>query len=204
MNRPELPGGYFDDPFGRVGIDKPLILLYPEYDTPVQVSLEYTPGFSATYPEYDNEIKGWSVLAHPDGTLYNKGTNQDTYGLFWEGNEHSSKYDLSHGFVIKGSDLRNFLYSKLTEIGLNTKEKSDFIMYWYPKLQEYPYIQITFAGKDYADTAKLTISPTPDSLLRVFMVAKPLDSFQSIPEQQIEKFERTGFSVVEWGGTIVQ
>lgn len=186
------------------GIKKPLILLYPTSDTLINVTLKYAPGFSATYPEYSSEKQGWSVQAHSDGTLKNFSSNQDTYGLFWEGNPWSTIYDLSKSFVIKWSELRNFLYNKLTEIGLNTKEKSDFIMYWYPKLQQYSYIQITFAGKDYTDTAKLNITPTPDSLLRVFMVAKPLSEYKEIPEQKLSKFERKWFSVVEWGGTIVQ
>jgi len=77
-------------------------------------------------------------------------------------------------------------------------------MYWYPKLQDYPYVQITFAGVDYSQSAPLVIAPQPDSLLRVFMVAKPLERFTEIPEQQLEKFERKGFAVVEWGGTIVE
>lgn len=183
---------------------KPLILLYPTSDTPVDVSLEYSPWFSATYPEYNTIKKWWSVLAHPDGTLVDNSTHQDTYGLFWEGNPALNNYDLSKGFIVKGSELRNFLYTKLTDIGLNTKEKSDFIMYWYPKLQEYPYIQITFAGSDYTNTAKLNIFPTPDSLLRVFMIAKPLTEYREIPEQKLSKFERKWFSVIEWGGTIVQ
>jgi hypothetical protein len=183
---------------------KPLILLYPQSDIQVNISLEYAPWFSATYPEYDGSKKGWSVLAHPDGTLLDSRTHQDTYGLFWEGNPQSNQYDLSHGFVIKWSELRNFLYSKLTEIGLNTKEKSDFIMFWYPKLQEYPYIQITFAWQDYTDTAKLSITPTPDTLLRVFIVAKPLTEYRDIPKQKLKRFERKWFSMVEWGGTIVE
>jgi len=47
-------------------------------------------------------------------------------------------------------------------------------MYWYPKLQDYQYVQIRFAGDEYTQLAKLNITPTPDSILRVFMVAKPL------------------------------
>ncbi|MDD2916451.1 MAG: hypothetical protein PHH70_01260 [Candidatus Gracilibacteria bacterium] len=185
-------------------VRKPLILLYPPSDTPLDVNLEYTPGFSATFPQYSSSIHGWSVVAHPDGTLIDKNTHQETYGLFWEGNPSSTNWDMSHGSVVRGSDVRDFLYGKLTEMGLNTKEKSDFIMYWYPKLQNYPYVQITFAGKDYTDRAKLDITPKPDSLLRVFMVAKPLQRFKEIPEQKMEKFERKGFGVVEWGGTIIQ
>jgi hypothetical protein len=63
-------------------------------------------------------------------------------------------------------------------------------MFWYPKLQNYKYIQITFAGKEYVERAKLNIIPTPDSLLRIFMVAKPLSEPINIPEQKIESFHR--------------
>ncbi len=76
-------------------------------------------------------------------------------------------------------------------MNLSPKEYSDFIMFWYPKLQDYPYVQITFAGKDYTDRARLMITPTPDNIFRVFMVAKPLDVFQAVPPQKIEKFNRT-------------
>lgn len=183
---------------------KPLILLYPENKQEVQVKLEYTPGFSATFPEYGEKEKGWSVTARPDGTLLDHATNQETYGLFWEGNSGDTQYDFSKWWVVAWKDLRNFLYEKLTDIGLNTKEKSDFIMFWYPKLQVYPYLQITFAGEDYDQSAPLKITPEPDSLLRVFMVAKPLEAPIHIEPQKLEKFERKGFSVVEWWGTIME
>ena len=77
-------------------------------------------------------------------------------------------------------------------------------MFWYPKLQNYPYVQVTFVRNEYSETAKLDISPKPDSLLRVFMVAKPLSEYKKIPEQTFETFQRKGFSVVEWGGTIIE
>lgn len=38
-------------------------------------------------------------------------------------------------------------------------------------------------------------------MLCVFMVYKPLQEYQDIPEQELQSFERVGFSVVEWGGT---
>lgn len=185
-------------------VHKPLILLYPQKDTPVDVSLEFSPWFSATFPEYNNHIQWWSVLAYPDGTLIDQWTHQTTYGLFWEWNPSKIVYDLSKWFVVPWSQIREFLYKKLTEIGLNIKEKSDFIMYWYPKLQSYPYVQITFAWKDYTDMARLNISPTPDSLLRVFMIAKPLKEYKLLPPQDIKQFDRKWFSVVEWWGTIVE
>lgn len=185
-------------------IKKPLILLYPEKSMDVSVRISYAPWFFATFPEYDEKEKGWQVTAYPDGNLLDKKSGQETYGLFWEWNPGLNHFDISRWFVVKWSEIRNFLYTKLTEIGLNTKEKSDFIMFWYPKIQYYPYVQITFAGSDYTDGAKLNISPKPDSLLRVFMVAKPLLEYKELPKQTFEVFLRKGFSVVEWGGTIIE
>ena len=50
------------------------------------------------------------------------------------------------------------------------------------------------------DQAKLVITPKPDSLLRVFMVYKPLQQKITVPEQELKPFTRKGFTVVEWGG----
>ncbi|MBQ6041072.1 MAG: hypothetical protein IJL32_09905 [Oscillospiraceae bacterium] len=63
------------------------------------------------------------------------------------------------------------------------------------------YNLIAFQGDAYTDSAKLSITPAPDSLCRVFMAYIPLDEAREIEPQQLETFERKGFSVVEWGGT---
>lgn len=184
---------------------KPLILLYPTKPTHVDVRLDYDGEFTATFPEYSSLKRGWLVEASPESIIQDKWTGQETYGLFWEWKKLSNvPYDLSHGFVLRWSEVRDFLYTTLREMNLSPKEYSDFIMFWYPKLQDYPYVQITFAGKDYTDRARLMITPTPDNIFRVFMVAKPLDVFQAVPPQKIEKFNRTWFHVLEWGGTIIQ
>ena len=38
--------------------------------------------------------------------------------------------------------------------------------------------------------AKLKITPKPDSILRIFMLAKPLQNPISLPEQSLSSFER--------------
>ena len=40
-----------------------------------------------------------------------------------------------------------------------------------------------------------------DSLLRVFMAWKGLDKPVEVEPQELPGFERSGFTVVEWGGT---
>ena len=111
---------------------------------------------------------------------------------------------MSEGFVVKGEDTKEFLQEKLEYMGLTAKEYNEFIVYWLPKLQENKYNLIYFAGEEYNENAKLEITPTPDSILRVMMVYKPLDKHIEIKEQKLEKWERKGFAVVEWGGTEVK
>ena len=89
-------------------------------------------------------------------------------------------------------------------MGLTPKEYNEFIVYWLPILQENKYNLITFAGKDYEALAKLTINPEPDSILRIMMLYKPLEEPVEIEEQKLEPFTRSGFTVVEWGGTQVE
>jgi len=186
-------------------LDKPVIYLYPEHEQSTTVNLELQGKIIADYPEYNNQIKGWNVTAYPDGHLINKADNQEYNYLFWEG-ETSVPIDwnLSTGFVVTGEEIREFLQQTLSKIGLTPKEYNEFIVYWYPKMKDNKYNLIHFVDKQYTDTAPLTITPTPDSLLRVFMVYKPLDEKIEIKPQDIKSFERKGFTVIEWGGTEIK
>ena len=65
------------------------------------------------------------------------------------------------------------------------------------------YNLISFQDKIYTDNAKLEITPTPDSVLRVFMAWQALEEPVEVEVQILEGFERTGFTVVEWGGAEV-
>ncbi|MBR2408786.1 MAG: hypothetical protein IKB07_07485 [Lachnospiraceae bacterium] len=71
-------------------------------------------------------------------------------------------------------------------------------------MEQNPYNVISFQTKNYTDAAKLTVSPAPDTLLRVFMAWKGAEDLVEIPEQTLTAPERTGFTVVEWGGTEVK
>lgn len=174
---------------------KPVIYLYPEETMDVSIKLDYNGQLTTTYPAYNN---GWTVTAQPDGTITSGG--REYYCLFWEGNS-AVDYDLSSGFVVKGSETEAFLEKSLKQLGLTDKEANEFIIYWLPKMEFNPYNLISFQQEVYTDNAVLTIEPQPDSLLRVFMAWKALDEPVSVPAQQLTSFERSGFTVVEWGGS---
>lgn len=179
---------------------KPVIYLYPQEKTDVNIQLNLKGSLICTYPEYNN---GWNVTANPDGTLINKADNKEYSYLFWEATSNV-EYDMSKGFVVKGCDTAEFLQDKLSYLGLTPKEYNEFITYWLPQMQNNNYNLITFQNSAYTDNFKLNVTPKPDSVLRVFMAYKPLEEKIEIEEPALQQFNRTGFSLVEWGGTMVK
>lgn len=181
-----------------VTIGKPVIYLYPEKTSRINVKLNLKVSLIASYPSY--RPGGWSVVAEPDGTLHGEGNRIYSY-LFWEGQTNDADFDLSKGFVVEGRNTLTFLQNILPQIGLTPGEYNEFITYWYPKMQNNTFNLIHFAGKDYTDLAGLDITPQPASVLRVFMVYKKLDSPVPVQPQSFIPFVRKGFTVVEWGGS---
>ena len=182
--------------------DKPVIYLYPESETDVHVELELTEAdLSTTYPKYNN---GWDVTAYPDGTLLNKADGTHHKYLFWDAVNCRTRFDFSKGFCVAGSDTEKFLKEKLTYMGLTENEMNEFIVYWLPRMEHNKYNLISFQSDAYTNSAKLNITPTPDSLCRIFMTYIPLENSVDIEPQQLPTFERNGFTVVEWGGSEIK
>lgn len=182
-------------------IDKPVIYLYPEEDTVCSVKVNLDGILTCTYPEHGEN--GWqNFTAKSDGTLIFP-DGSEYYCLYWEGLANIDA-DFSEGFCVKASDTASFLKETLAEIGLTQREANEFIIYWLPFLQKNEYNIISFQYESYISVAELEINPVPDSLLRVYMVAKPVDSYVEITEQTFDGFERKGFTVVEWGGSIFE
>ena len=184
--------------FGKdkeIAVEKPVIYLYPEKVTEVTVRLDYAGQLTTTYPVYDG---GWTVTAAPDGTLTDAAGQTYNY-LYWEG-EGTERYDFSRGFCVAGADTAAFLEDALAQLGLTRKEANEFIVYWLPRMEQSPYNLIAFQQEAYTDAAKLTVTPAPDSILRVFMAWQPLEALVDIPAQTLPAFDRHGFTLVEWGG----
>jgi hypothetical protein len=47
----------------------------------------------------------------------------------------------------------------------------------------------------------LEISPKPETTIRVLMTWKGLDKEIEVDEQNLDRISRTGYTVIEWGGT---
>ena len=190
-----------DSKAGEPVYEKPIIYLYPEKDTVCTVKLDLNGEITCSYPECKE--CGWeNFIAKPDGTLVFP-DGSEYYALYWEG-KGTTDLDMTTGFCVKGSDTVEFLSDILPKLGLSNKEANEFIIYWLPRMQNNAYNLISFQTSAYTDSAKLTVTPTPDTVIRVFMAYVPLENSVEIAPQTIETPERNGFVVVEWGGSEVK
>lgn len=182
---------------------KPVIYLYPEKTTDIQVQVFPNQGFTVTDPVYPKN--GWLVKATPESVLTNKTDGKEYPYLFWEGKSDELYFRSDKGFVVSQNDLDNFFNEKLAKLGLNEKEINDFKEFWIPKMKEENknFYFITFASQNFINkAAPLKISPKPDSMIRVLMDYEGLDEYKEVEELPIVTPKRNGFTVVEWGGML--
>ncbi len=179
---------------------KPVVYLYPQKDTEVTVKV----GANITKSEPIYSENGWTVLAHPNGQLDYQGKVYPN--LFWEGighgiyNSHSGE-----GFVVSQNNLISTLKSQLTQLGLNSQEIADFLEFWAPKLPTTPYIRLTWlTTADMNHLAPLSVSPVPDTTIRIFLDFAGLTKPIKLISQTLTSTPRTGFTLVEWGGLLVK
>ena len=190
-----------EDPSSAIDY-KPIIYFYPTQDTKVSVKLLKDDNITCSYPKYQN---GWDVLAKKDGDLIDLKNNRTLYSLYYECNNQIDYKIENEGFIVKGEDSAKFLEEKLDILGLNQREAEEFIIYWLPKLEDNKYNYIRFATADEInENMPLEINPNPDTIIRVLMTFKGLDSPISVQEQQLKTPSRNGFVVVEWGGTEIK
>ena len=178
---------------------KPIIYIYPEKEMDVSIKLGNSHLITTSYPKY---VNGWNVKASPNGNLEYNGKNY--YALYWEGKDYNA-YESNEGFIVKGEDTSKFLEEKLSLLGLNEKEANEFIIYWLPKMEHNKYNYIRFDTLDNINNyMPLDIEPKPETLIRVYMMYKPLDNYKDIKTQELTKVERKGYTVVEWGGSEIK
>ena len=123
------------------------------------------------------------------------------YSLYWEG-LNTTKPNYKEGFIVKGEEVATFLEEKLEILGLNEREKEEFIIYWLPLMEKNRYNYVRFETIDeIKENMDLIINPKPDTLIRINMEFKPLLFPIDVEIQKLEKVERKGYTVVEWGGT---
>nr|MBC8384589.1 hypothetical protein [Candidatus Cloacimonadota bacterium] len=176
---------------------KPAIYIYPEEDQQFQVKLKLNnrTQITTSIPEYTN---GWDVFVEKSGKIDHKYDY-----LFYETSIiYLPKF--SKGWCFNKSDLENEIKCLLENIGLNTKEKKEFLDFWIYKLQKYDFYKIyPIFNESINYYVELEIVPPSETTFRFRFFFEGCDNFEELPEPEIPAFERTGTTVVEWGGVMV-
>ena len=199
------------DPFGRLvkftnsnfishaEMAKPVIYLYPEKEERIRVEVDPKGGIIVSEPEYN---QGWEVIARPCGRLTEVKTGNVYQYLFWESTGDFYKQP-EKGFVVRKEDVSEFLIGSLSRYNFNQNEISDFLEFWLPFMEKYPYYFITFLETEEMDNlAPLNVSPKPDTVIRVLMDFSPLEEPIEVEGFEINSPDREGFTLIEWGGML--
>lgn len=174
---------------------KPNIYLYPEKTEELSVYVTPKGKITKSIPEYN---EGWKVTVDPSGKIDN------TYGFLFYEASLNYQFTLNKGWIINKGSFNEEMNSILTSIGLNSKEKADFIEYWSKELnwQKSRYAAYYLDPKEINEAIKINLSKEPDSILRAYFYFVPLNDNENleIKKPKINEFKRNGFTVVEWGG----
>ena len=192
---------------------KPVLYVYPEREQSLTVSLDVEGELGTVYPAPDalettdwGTRASWMVTASPDGTLMDQGGR--TYpSLFWDGEMTLEAPE--QGFIVAREDAVPFLEEKLGQLGLSDKEAADFITYWAPRIRANDYTFVSFDASSYAQQVTYSFADeagnqvVPDTFIRVFMTIRAADANEEVTPQVFGPTPtRSGFTVVEWGGTM--
>lgn len=185
-------------PFAECG--KPVVYLYPEKEMNVDVRVGAK--ITKSVPLYRD---AWRVRAYHGGRLRTNDGNI-VESLYWEGKGHGLYPAVTHGKVVASASIESTLRHDLQDLGLTIKEANDFMEFWLPRMPHTPYIRLTWFGTDAMNIlAPLTITPAPDTIIRVFLdfegVNEPSTDLQP---QNLTAKARKGFTVVEWGGLLTE
>ena len=167
-------------------------------DITIKLNIKKSMKISVVYPKFNDINNIYKVKAKPNGDII---LNNKKYPyLFYELDSYIFPSH-NEGFIVKDEEAETFLENKLKILGLNEKESTDFITYWLPVLLKNKMSLCTFQNDVFLNNFELNINPKPDTLIRIFLSIKKIDSIPNIKEQKLEKIERKGYTVVEWGGT---
>ncbi len=182
----------------RIRTKKPAIYLYSDEETELNLDFEANGNVNFVYPQ--KPAAGWNIETQANGKIKVDGKMYDY--LFWEGDRPVPTIDRSLGFNVASNEVVPFLEAQLSDMGLNARETQDFIAYWGPQLTKNNLNFVQFmVGEAYNEhIATIQSDKNIDTEIRVFMVYESIEAPLPVIEQSFEAPERTGLTLVEWGG----
>jgi hypothetical protein len=191
--------------------EKPVIYCYSEKPIHFDLKLNTVGKLSFAYPLL-KENQTWSMNLENNELTEVKSKQKYPY-LFWESQQENVYFNGAifkqdqaeiNASIVSKSQVVPFLDSTLTVLGFNSQEKTDFITYWGPRMQNANYYLIQFLQNNECEQiASYEINPKPDHLNRFYMLFMENETnefpYFTLP-QKLKPLERNGFYMVDWGG----
>lgn len=189
----------------QIMLEKPVIYLYSQKEEPFTLKVKTDAELKFTYPVYHNEWKG---KTSEDGTIQIDNSNYPY--LFWDAALPAEKLnpDWLDADQVQGSGVVTYLENKLTNLGFNEKEKTDFITYWGPRMLQMKVVQIVWLQDEQLDPiASLKITPAFKQN-RIYILFRETNAFMEqtlkLKVPALKPVDRSGNYLVEWGGIQVE
>ncbi len=178
-------------------VEKPAVYIYPELPGRFEVELEFGNNIvlTASEPEYG---EGWNISVDESGLI------DETWDyLFYEIAMRGAP-KINQGWCLSWSELPKGLILLTEDMGLNAAEQDDFLDYWMSRLPRKSYYEILpVFGSNLDAWVNLKVTPAPDSVLRFWLFFRGSDTAVNLTAPRIHDFERSGTTVVEWGGAVI-
>ncbi len=192
-------------------VKKPVIYCYSDVPLTANVKVQANGEISFVFP---GNLPEWELSVDSEGLVFQNDGLRYPY-LFWEARQANigSFFSKSESERLATDTVVSWLEDRLILYGLNSRERTDFITFWAPQMQEYRFIQAQWFLDDQCEVpfSTLTINPKPDVMKRVFILFEGFDTSENIGTEicagkalEVSNPERTGFTVIEWGGAEVQ
>ncbi len=181
-----------------IEVDKPVIYLQSPVKLDFSLYVDPTNDFTFTYPVYSDR---WEGTLYSSGEVEIKGEKYPY--LFWDAKQNFQLGRHSNGYRISKSEVVPFLEKQLSNAGLTSTEKTDFITYWGPRLTQYESVFVQFfLQEDCNQFASIHCDPKPEAINRLYIGFSEWNETLTpfIHPVELPAFKREGFNLLEWGG----
>ncbi|TNE56210.1 MAG: hypothetical protein EP338_01175 [Bacteroidetes bacterium] len=189
-----------------VYLEKPVVYGYSDKDQHLKIQLKTPGAIQFSYPKL-NQNQSWN-LSLIDNEWVDQHGKHYPY-LFWDAqlklrsflkDEHQQIF----GCILTSEEILPYLEEKLSYLGLNSTEQTDFITYWAPRMSKSRYCFVQFAfQEDCQIFSSYQIDPAPEKLFQLYLLFQGFEEYPKhleVNPQKWPKFQRSGFHLLEWGG----
>ena len=138
----------------------------------------------------------WTVITDPEGGIRNlEGDIKKSALSFITTQAGKQTLDSHHGYLVSGDDIASFLYTRLSMLGLDSKEFTPIVREWSLKLFQYEFVQVTFDYTPLIDET-IQIEPAPLTSYQLSILFQPRYSRVELTPQELPVVKSSEYTAI--------